>query len=145
MFWKLLRHEIGLYMKRGGESLNLLAMFIMSATFFVMSQPFDTPLDEVTAGVVWVCALLVLAIAQYRLYERDYLDGTLEQWAFLPMPLEMVVLGKCLAHWLMMAVPLMVVAPIISVMLTALPPQLPSLMVSLGLGTLAFMFLGSLA
>jgi heme exporter protein B len=55
------------------------------------------------------------------------------------------VLGKCLAHWLMMAVPLMVVAPIISVMLTALPPQLPSLMVSLGLGTLAFMFLGSLA
>lgn len=145
MFAIFLKHEIGLYFKRGGESFNLLAMFLMSASFFVMSQPFDTPLDEVTAGVVWVCALLVLAIAQYRLYERDYLDGTLEQWAFLPMPLEMVVLSKCVAHWLMMAVPLMLVAPVISVMLTELPPRLPSLMLSLGLGTLSFMFLGSLA
>jgi heme exporter protein B len=145
MFLTFLKHEIGLYVKRGGETLNLITMFIMAASFFVMSQSVDTPLDEVTGGVVWVCALLVLGIVQYRLYERDYIDGTLEQWAFLRMPLEMVVLAKCLAHWLVTALPLLIVAPIMGVMITQLPPRLGSLTLSLGLGTVAFIFLGSLA
>lgn len=145
MFLTFLKHEIALYVKRGGETLNLVAMFVMSACFFVMSQSMDTPLDEVTGGVVWVCALLVLGIVQYRLYERDYMDGTLEQWAFLPLPLEMVVLAKCLAHWLVTALPLLIVAPIMGVMITQLPPNLTSLTLALGLGTLSFIFLGSLA
>ncbi len=145
MFLTFLKHEIGLYVKRGGETLNLVTMFVMSACFFVMSQSMDTPLDEVTGGVVWVCALLVLGIVQYRLYERDYVDGTLEQWAFLSLPLELVVLAKCFAHWLVTALPLLMVAPIMGVMITQLPPNLPSLTLALGLGTMSFIFLGSLA
>ncbi len=145
MFAKIFLREIKLYFQRGGEMLNMLGMFAMTSCFFVLAVPFDAPIGKVANGVVWVCSMLVLALAQHRILERDFHDGTLEQWPFMNIAEELIILAKILAYWGMIALPLLLLAPLISLMVGGGSDHLFSLVAALGLGSLAFIALGSIA
>ena len=44
-------------------------------------------------------------------------DGCLDQFIIGPIPLEAIVLAKCVAHWIVTGVPLILAAPILSLLL----------------------------
>ena len=66
-------------------------------------------------GVLWVAALLASLLSLPRLFAADYADGTLEQIALSPYPLESLVAGKVLAHWLTTGLPVVLLAPLLGV------------------------------
>src|SRR3546814_14560384 len=62
-------------------------------------------------GIIWVVALLAMLLSLERLFLADFEDGSLEQLLLSPLPLELAVLAKVLAHWLTTGLPLIVAAP----------------------------------
>jgi len=146
MFRTLFAFELTLYARRFGESLNLVAMFLLAATAFAMSQPHGTSLSSNVQGILWTIALLVLSVTQYRIFMTDYEDGTMEQWHHLPITTEFIVIAKILAHWLMTALPLAALTPLALLMLA--PDMLntwASSALSLVIGSIGFTSIGAMA
>ena len=142
MYLTLLKRELSLQLATFGEALAAPALYLLAVGFFMLSQPYGAGMgDSVAAAALWVCALVALGLTQYRIWERDARDGTLEQWALLPVAFEGVVVVKLIAHWLMTGLPLLLILPMMGALLgVALPAFLPLL-----LGTLALTALGSVA
>src|SRR3546814_17446520 len=67
-------------------------------------------------GIIWVVALLAMLLSLERLFLADFEDGSLEQLLLSPLPLELAVLAKVLAHWLTTGLPLIVAAPLLAVL-----------------------------
>ena len=102
-------------------------------------------LRRVAAGIVWVAALLAAVLSLDRLFAADYADGGLDLIALSAMPLELAVLAKAAAHWLTTGLPLVIVSPLLAILVDLDPAALPSLVVSLLLGTPAMSLVGAIA
>jgi heme exporter protein B len=145
MLLLLFKRELRLHLRSAGEVFGVPALYALAVSFYVMSQPHGTVVRHGAVAMLWVAALLSLALVQYRLYERDDADGTLEQWGMLPLALEWIVAVKCLAHWLIAGAPLAILSPLLLLLLGVEQPFNPAPMVALALGTLALIALGSMA
>jgi heme exporter protein B len=60
------------------------------------------------------------------------------------LPLELVILVKCAAHWLLTGLPLVMAAPIFGLMLALPPQQLGNVTLSLLVGTPALTLIGAI-
>lgn len=122
-----------------------LFFFVMVVSLFPLSIGPETPLlRSIAPGVVWVAALLASMLSLNRLFAEDHADGTLEQMLLTPQPIYVIVLGKAIAQWLVSAVPLILMAPLLGVQfgLTVNAPLV--LMASLTLGTPVVLLIGSI-
>jgi len=117
-FAAIVGRDLRLAFARGGEALNVVVFFVIAITLFPLGVgPEPQVLARIAAGTVWVAALLAAMLALERLFRADYDDGSLELIALSPLPLPLVVLAKCLAHWLATGVPLVVAAPLLAVLM----------------------------
>jgi heme exporter protein B len=91
-----------------------------------------------------VTALLAAMLALERLFNADYEDGSLDSLLLADPPLELVVLAKCLAHWLATGVPLIIAAPILVVILNLPGSNLVPLLAALALGTPTLTLIGAI-
>ncbi len=127
------------------ESLTVLAFFVFAAILFPFGVgPEPQLLARVASGIVWVMALLASLLSFERLFQLDHEDGTLDLIVLAPAPLELLVLSKCLAHWLTTGLPLIVVAPLAATMLNMPSDGLPVLILTLALGTPTLSLLGAI-
>lgn len=127
------------------ESLTVLAFFVFAAILFPFGVgPEPQLLARVASGIVWVMALLASLLSFERLFQLDHEDGTLDLIVLAPAPLELLVLSKCLAHWLTTGLPLIVIAPLAATMLNLPSDGLPVLMLTLALGTPTLSLLGAI-
>ncbi|MEV9444003.1 heme exporter protein CcmB, partial [Klebsiella pneumoniae] len=79
-----------------------LTFFVLAVALFPLGVgPEPATLARIAPGVVWVAALLAATVSLDRLFQADYEDGSLELLLLEPLPLELAVLAKCLAHWLL--------------------------------------------
>ncbi len=145
MFLHFLKWEISLYSSRFGETLNLMAMFLMASSFFVLSLPRTELASDVVVAVLWLSALLILSLAQYRMFLADFENGVIEQWLFVDVALEVIILAKIIAHWLMSALPLILLVPIICLMFGAGGLSIISIIIAISLGSFAFVAIGCMA
>jgi heme exporter protein B len=145
VYLTLLKRELALHVAGVGELLAVPALYLLAVSFYVMSQPHGEVQAAGAGAMVWVAALLSLGLTQYRIWERDVEDGTLEQWAMLPLALEWVVVAKLLAHWLMAGLPLVILAPLLMLLLGIDNPLAAKPLLALLLGTLSLTALGSVA
>ena len=106
----------------GGFGYALIFFFIIVLMLAFGIGPELGLLSKIAPGALWVCALLACLLSLDRLFSLDYEDGTLEQLALAPVPLETVVLTKVTAHWLTTGLPLALIAPVLGFFL-ALPEQ----------------------
>jgi heme exporter protein B len=90
-----------------------------------------------------VTALLAALLALDRMFQLDWEDGTLELIRLSPLPLELAVLAKCLAHWLVSGVPVLLATPFVAVLLKLDMGSLPMLLVGMALGTPVLSLMGS--
>lgn len=142
---RVIGRDLRLALRQPGDAASVLVFFVVAAVLFPFGVgPEPNVLARIAAGVVWVTGLLAAMLSFDRLFAADYEDGSLEQLALLPVTLEIVVLGKVIAHWLTTGLPILVIAPVLAVMLNLDPSGLLPLVIVLALGMPTISFIGAL-
>jgi len=143
-FRLLVLRDLRLALRQGGDAAMVVAFFVLTVILFPFGVgPEAALLSRIAAGVVWVTALLAALLSLERLFLADWEDGSLEALALMPLPLEAQVLAKCLAHWLVAGLPLIVVAPLLALLLHLDAAGYPVLLLSLLLGTPTLSLIGA--
>lgn len=144
-FAALLRRELKLAWRQASDSAAAVFFFLLAALLFPFGVGPDLAvLARIAPGVIWVMALLAALLSLERLFQTDYDDGSLELLAVAPVPLEGVVLAKCLAHWLTTGLPLLVASPILALLLHLPAQALGTMALAMLLGTPVLSFLGAI-
>ena len=118
VFFAIVRRDVTLALRRMSDTMSVLLFFILAIVLFPLGiGPELNVLSRIAAGTIWVVALLAAMLSLDRLFQIDADEGGLDLLILAPLPLEVVVIAKCLAHWLVTGVPLIVSAPILSVLL----------------------------
>ena len=144
VFTLLLTREARLLFRRPAELANPLVFFaIVIALFPLAVGPETELLKTLSPGLLWVAALLAVLLSLDGLFRSDFEDGSLEQWVVSPHPLALLVLAKVLAHWLFSGLALVLLSPLLALMLGLPARCVPTLLVSLLLGTPVLSLLGA--
>ena len=118
VFFAIVRRDVTLALRRMSDTMSVLLFFILAIVLFPLGiGPELNVLSRIAAGTIWVVALLAAMLSLDRLFQIDADEGGLDLLILAPLPLEVVVIAKCLAHWLVTGVPLIFSAPILSVLL----------------------------
>jgi heme exporter protein B len=141
----LVARDLRLALRSGGGAGLGLAFFLVAVLLVPLGVgPDPATLARVAPGTLWIAALLACLLSLDRLFQADHEDGTLDVLALAPLPLELVVAAKALAHWLTTGLPLVLVAPLLGVTLQLPGPAYFWLVASLAAGTPALSFLGAI-
>lgn len=134
--WAVLRRDLRLAARQGGDWLNPLSFFVMVITLFPLAiNTTPTKLAAMAGGVVWIAALLSVLLSMDSLFRQDYDDGSLEQLVLSPSPLPVVVLAKVMAHWLQTGACLTLLSPVAALLLNLPAEAMGTLFLTLLLGT----------
>ncbi len=144
-FFSLLKRDLLIAFRNRGEALNPLMFFVLVTLLFPLGiGPSPNLLQTIAPGVIWVAALLSALLSLDSLFRSDYEDGTLEQLVLSPQPLAVLVIARVMAHWIMSAVPLLLLSPVLAVSLNLATRAVDELMITLLLGTPVFSFIGAI-
>ena len=111
--WALARDLKLAFRSRAELGVQRLFDVIVVTLFPLATTPERNLLATMGPGVLWVAALLASLLSLPRLFATDHADGTLEQIALSPYPLEALVSGKIAAHWLTTGLPVVLLAPLL--------------------------------
>lgn len=139
----VIRTDLTLAMRAGGGAGLSLVFFLTIVVLVPFALGPDLNLlSRIGPAILWLGALLSTLIGLDRLFQADIEDGSLDLIRASGLPLELAVLAKGLAFWLVTGLPLALVAPLLG-LLVALPPDamLP-LIATLLAGTPALTFIG---
>lgn len=140
----LLVRDLRLATRAGGGFGLGLAFFLILVTLVPFGVgPDASRLALIAPGILWVGALLASLLSLDRIFALDFEDGTLDQLATAPIPLEAVVAIKALAHWLTTGLPLALIAPVLGILLNLPVAAMPWQILSLLLGTPALSVIGA--
>jgi heme exporter protein B len=143
-FAAIVRRDLQLGLRRGAASLQPLLFFVVALSLFPLGiGPAPEVLERIGIGLIWVLALLAVMVSLDGLYQGDADDGSLDLLAQGILPLELVVLGKCLAHWLTSGLVLAIVSPLLAILLQLPARAAGPLALALLLGTPALSLIGS--
>ncbi len=144
-FLHIVRRELRLALKQGADATMAVMFFVLAVVLFPLGVgPEPNMLAAISAGVLWVTALLAAVLSLERLFLTDYEDGSLDLLALAPWPLEVVVLAKCLAHWLVTGLPFMLASPILGLLLNLPAEGYPVLILAMALGTPSLSLVGAI-
>ncbi|WP_261893973.1 heme exporter protein CcmB [Vibrio cyclitrophicus] len=141
----IIRRELLIAFRRQADIFNPLWFFIIVITLFPLSiGPEPNLLARIAAGIVWVAALLSALLSLERLFRDDFQDGALEQMMLMSIPLQLVVLSKVIAHWLLTGLPLILISPLLAVLLSLDFDTWLSVVLTLLVGAPALSFIGAI-
>ena len=144
-FWTLVGRDVRLAWSQGNSSMLAVAFFFITVTLFPLGiGPELDLLGRIAAGVIWVALLLSTLLSLDRMFQIDLEDGSLDQLMLAPLVPELMVLAKILAHWLTTAVPLVLAAPFLALLLNLEAAGYLPLVLSLLIGTPALSLIGAI-
>ena len=139
----LLVRDMRIAVRVGGGALIGVLFFVVVVTLTPFAVGPDLALlKRIGPAILWLAALLASLLALDRLFASDHEDGSLDLILTGRAPLELVIAAKGLAHWLTTAVPLILAAPLIGLLLDIEPPAQAGLALTLLVGTPALTFIG---
>lgn len=145
LFALLVLRDLRLAVRSGADSATAVLFFVVTVAMVPLAVGPDTALlSRLAGGMVWVGALLAALLSLDRLFQIDFEDGSLDQLALAPLPLEAVVLAKATAHWLTTGLPLLVAAPLLAMMLQLPAAGYGALAATMAIGTPAVSLTGAL-
>ncbi|MBI5461060.1 MAG: heme exporter protein CcmB [Gammaproteobacteria bacterium] len=137
--------DLTLALRRRSRVIQPLIFTLICVSLFPLALGAEVNLlARIAPGVFWVIALLATQLGLEGLFQSDYEDGALEQWLLAPYPLPLLIAAKVFAHWLLSALPLILMAPLIGVLLGMNLPVLHALLVTLLLGTPVLSLVGAI-
>lgn len=143
-FTAVLARELRLAARQRAEWALPLVFYAVVATLFALGASPDAPWLKVAApSILWVGALLAALLSLERVFRGDHEDGTLEQIFLSPQAVSLLVGSKLLAQYLLIGVPLTLLAPVLGfaygmpgpvvlVLVTSLLLGLPALVLTAG-------------
>jgi heme exporter protein B len=127
----------------GGTSLGIVFFLILITLTAFAVGPDLKLLGKIAPAILWISGLLATLLGLDRLFQADHEDGSLDLFLTSSTPLELIILIKCLAHWLLTGLPLAGAAPVFGLMLNLPASELWSVTVSLLAGTPALTLIGA--
>lgn len=140
----VVRRDMTLGLRSRREIANPLIFFVIVISLFPLGIGADSRVIEAAApGIVWVTALLAALMSLEGVFRGDFEDGALDVLLMSPHPLPVLTLGKVIAHWLLIGLPLVLLAPLLGAFLGLSGEALGALFWSLLLGTPVLSLIGS--
>ncbi len=144
-FWAIVKRDLRVAFRTGGGGALGVAFFVIAASLVPFGVgPLPELLARIAPGMLWIAALLACLLTLDRLFQSDVEDGSMDLLALAPVPLELTVLAKCIAHWLTTGLPLLIAAPVMGLTLRMPAEVFPVMVLSLALGTPALSLIGSI-
>jgi len=140
----LLRREILIALRAGGGALTGVIFFlaVIAIVPFAIGPDLNL-LARIGPAILWIGALLASLLGLDRLFQQDREDGSLDILLMQSHPLSLTVFVKCIAHWLVTSLPLIIATPLFGLMLNVEPVGMLATMVTLLVGTPAITFIGA--
>jgi len=143
-FLALLKRDLYLAFREGSALGTALGFYLVVVAMLPLGLGPDLKLlSRIAPGILWIALLLAALLSLPRMLETDHEDGSLEVMATAPLPLELAVAAKALAHWISTGIPLVLMAPVLGLMLNLDIALTPALVATMLAGTPAISFLGS--
>src|SRR5262249_4259336 len=143
-FCQLVRREILLAWRDGAAIGVALGFYLIVVTLVPLGVGPDLKLlARIAPGILWIGLLLAALLSLPRMFETDLEDGSLDILASGSLPLEAVAAAKSAAHWVSSAIPLAALSPLAALLLNLDAEAYPVLLASVGVGTPAISFIGS--
>ena len=137
--------DLLLAVRQRADVLTALAFFVIVVSLFPLGVgPEPNLLRTIAPGVIWVAALLAAMLSLTRMFSADHADGTLEQMLIAATPLELIVVAKVIAHWLVSGLPLVLIAPVLALQFDLHQELLGVLTLSLLIGTPVLSLIGAI-
>lgn len=131
-------------MRRRAAWVEPLVFFTTVMILFPLAGSMDAAmLEQTTPMIVWISVLFANFLALERLLKPDFADGSLEQLLIAPHPLALLLLSKILACWLVFSLPLVILAPLYSLLLFLPVDVIAVMTAALAVGTLTANLVGS--
>jgi heme exporter protein B len=144
-FLALVARDLRLAARVGGSGALGLIFFLMIVTLVPFALGPDLNLlARIGPAILWLSAVLATLIGLDRLFQADEEDGSLDLLRSSPLPLELVVLAKALAHWLSTGLPLALAAPLFGLLVALTPAGMAAVTATLLVGTPALTFVGAI-
>ncbi len=143
-FLFMVKRDLRLALRQSSDNVMVVMFFVLCAVLFPFGVgPELGILARISAGVIWVGALLASMLSLERLFQTDYEDGSLELMALTPAPLEILVIAKVAAHWLTTGLPLILASPLLAILLNMNSDGYGVLLLALFLGTPTLSLIGA--
>ena len=144
LYLSVLYRDLLLAVRRRRELANPLVFFVIVVSLFPLGvSPERDVLSQLAPGVIWVTALLATLMSMDTMFRSDYEDGSLEQLLLMPGPKILLIGAKITAHWLSIGLPLVILAPLMSLLLYFPAHAIGSLMITLLISTPILSLLGA--
>jgi heme exporter protein B len=128
----------------GGTMLGVIFFLILVTLTPFAIGPDLALLARIAPAILWLSGLLATLLGLDRLFQADYEDGSLDLLLMSRTPLELAILTKCAAHWVLTGLPLVAAAPVFGLMLAMPPQDLWRIALSLLVGTPALTLIGAI-
>lgn len=128
----------------GGTMLGVVFFLILVTLTPFAVGPDLLLLARIAPAMLWISGLLATLLGLDRLFQADHEDGSLDLLLMSRAPLELIVLTKCLAHWILTGLPLVAAAPFFGLMLAMPVDGLWRMVLSLAAGTPALTLIGAI-
>ncbi|WP_306119016.1 MULTISPECIES: heme exporter protein CcmB [unclassified Roseitalea] len=142
----LIVRDIRLGVRAGGGALIgiLFYLAVVAVTPFAFGPDLNL-LSRIGPAILWVGALLASLLGLERLFRIDHEDGALDVLVMsrFETPLALTVFGKCVAHWLVTGLPLVIVTPLLGLLLNMEIAAIGATALTLLVGTPAITFIGA--
>jgi heme exporter protein B len=144
-FLALLARDLKLAARIGGSGMLGLVFCLMIVTLVPFALGPDLNLlSRIGPAILWIAAVLATLIGLDRLFQADEEDGSLDLMLSSPLPLELVVIAKVLAHWLTTGAPLAIAVPLFGLLVALDFPGMLAMVATLLVGTPALTFIGAM-
>lgn len=144
IFRHLVMRDLRLALRQGTDVAMVISFFVITVTLFPLGVgPEPNVLARIAAGVVWVTALLAVMLSLERMFQSDYEDGSIDLLLLTSTPMEIVVLAKVAAHWLLTGFPLIVTAPVLAALMNMPAEGYPVMIAAMALGTPTLSLVGA--
>lgn len=141
----LFQRDLRLSIRVGGSALVGVLFFLAVVTVIPFGVGPDLNLlARIGPAILWIGALLATLLGLDRLFQADRDDGTLDLMLMAGRPMELVVLIKCLAHWIATGLPLVIATPLLSIFLNVDPVAMGAVTLTLLVGTPALTLIGAI-
>lgn len=144
IFASTVYYELLLFFRDRKAVFHALGFFILVSILFPLAlAPQPELLKKFAPGILWVAALLACLLALEGWLHSDLEDQALEQLLLSAHPLAWLVTAKMIAFWLAMALPLLLMTPVMGLLLHLSSWEICLLELSLLSGTPAIMSIGA--
>lgn len=142
----LVRRDLLLAVRLGGGGMMAVVFFALVVTLipFGVGRENLGMLKTLAPGILWIGVVLASLLTLDRLFQADLEDGSIDTLASGGVSAFSLVIAKCIAHWLTTALPLILAAPMLALLMQFPMSELDALLSALLLGTPALTLIGAI-